>query len=372
MLTNRSWFNNSWLRVLQHVLFWALSFYIFLHLFKVGSRPERIDYIYTTLFHLFILPPVYINLEYLLPWLRKTKYWTWYFILIIIVIALFSWINFSFFSTWSNSVLPDYFFISYFSFLQVANFFVVYISLTSLLKLSKSWFIVTEIQTQLLKVEKEKSIHEKELLEMEARALRAQMNPHFIFNCMNSIKSLMQLKEEDRAINYLTTFSKLMRTLFQNSDKRQISLYDEIETCRLYVQLEAMRLNGKLNYLFDIDPNLDLKSVMVPALIIQPFIENAIWHGIVPRGEGNVTITIKGNNDTIICKVNDDGIGRERSKLNKSASPILHESKGVFLSQARLNLGKLLNDMDATIETIDKHENGKACGTIVTFTFKLN
>jgi sensor histidine kinase YesM len=111
---------------------------------------------------------------------------------------------------------------------------------------------------------------------------------------------------------------------------------------------------------------------MVPALIIQPFIENAIWHGIVPRGEGNVTITIKGNNDTIICKVNDDGIGRERSKLNKSASPILHESKGVFLSQARLNLGKLLNDMDATIETIDKHENGKACGTIVTFTFKLN
>lgn len=343
-------------------------------MFKVGSRPERIDYIYTTLFHLFILPPVYINLEYLLPWLRKTKYWTWYFILIIIAIALFSWINFSFFSTWSNSVLPDYFFISYFSFLQVANFFVVYISLTSLLKLSKSWFIVTEIQTQLLKVEKEKSIHEKELLEMEARALRAQMNPHFIFNCMNSIKSLMQLKEEDRAINYLTTFSKLMRTLFQNSDKRQISLYDEIETCRLYVQLEAMRLNGKLNYLFDIDPNLDLKSVMVPALIIQPFIENAIWHGIVPRGEGNINITVTGNenNESIICKVEDDGIGRDRSKLNKSASPILHESKGVFLSQARLNLGKLLNDMDATIETIDKHENGKACGTIVTFTFKLN
>jgi sensor histidine kinase YesM len=209
---------------------------------------------------------------------------------------------------------------------------------------------------------------------MEARALRAQMNPHFIFNCMNSIKSLMQLKEEDTAINYLTTFSKLMRTLFQNSDKRQISLYDEIETCRLYVQLEAMRLNGKLNYLFDIDPNLDLKSVMVPALIIQPFIENAIWHGIVPRGEGNIIITVTGNenNESIICKVEDDGIGRDRSKLNKSASPILHESKGVFLSQARLNLGKLLNDMDATIETIDKHENGKACGTIVTFTFKLN
>src|SRR5678815_1429286 len=97
------------------------------------------------------------------------------------------------------------------------------------------------------------------------------------------------------ATDYLTTFSKLIRTVFQNSDKRQISLYDEIETCKLYTMLEGMRLNGKLQYSFNVDPDLDLKSVMVPALIVQPFIENAIWHGIVPKEiGGSVNINING------------------------------------------------------------------------------
>ena len=221
--------------------------------------------------------------------------------------------------------------------------------------------------------EKQRTRHEKELLELEARALRAQMNPHFIFNCLNSIKALIQNDEKDRSINYLTTFSKLIRTLFQNSDKRQISLFNEIETCRLYTQLEAMRLNGKLQYSIDVDPDLDLKSVMVPALIIQPFLENAIWHGIVPKeGHGVVTMRVIGNGTTIVCTVDDDGIGRERSQLNKPVTPVLHESKGVHLSQARLNLERMLNDTNASIETKDKYINGTAAGTIVKLIFNLN
>ena len=203
---------------------------------------------------------------------------------------MFSWLNLNFFSEWSNIILPDYFFISYFSFFQVILFFLVYISITSLLNLSKSWFIVSELQRELLVAEKQKSIHEKELLEMEARALRAQMNPHFIFNCMNSIKSLIQKNDQDKAVTYLTTFSKLIRTIFQNSDKREISLYDEIETCKLYTQLESMRFGNKFNYYFKVDETIDLKSVQVPALIIQPFIENAIWHGIMPK-EKEVQLT---------------------------------------------------------------------------------
>lgn len=217
-----------------------------------------------------------------------------------------------------------------------------------------------------------KVVHEKELMEYEARALRAQMNPHFIFNCLNSIKALTQNNETKKATEYLTTFSKLIRTLFHNSDRRQISLYDEIETCRLYVQLETMRLNGKLDYNFDISPNLDLKSVMVPALIIQPFIENAIWHGIVPRGEGKLVIKVFGNGDTVTCVIDDDGIGREMSQLNKPVTPVIHESKGVHLSQARLHLSKLLSEMDATIETRDKYEGARATGTTVIISFKLN
>jgi sensor histidine kinase YesM len=210
------------------------------------------------------------------------------------------------------------------------------------------------------------------MLELEAQALRSQMNPHFIFNCMNSIKALIQNDEKQLSIDYLTTFSKLIRTLFQNSDKRLISLHDEIETCRLYAQLEVMRLGSKLKYIFDIDPNLDSKSVMVPALIIQPFIENAIWHGIVPKEKGTIKVTVKGNEEAVICEVDDDGIGREMSKLNKPVTPVIHESKGVHLSQIRLNLEKKLNETQATIETIDKYELEKSTGTKVVITFNLN
>ena len=172
--------NNPWLRILQHVLFWALSFSIFLNIFKLGHKPEKIDYVYTALFHIFIVPTVYINLLILIPWLQKKNHWAAYFISIFFLILIFSWINFSFFSSWSNKILPDYFFISYFSFLQVTLFFIVYISITALLKLSKSWFVVNKMQKDLLSAEKIRSDQKRDLLELEAKALRAQMNPHFI------------------------------------------------------------------------------------------------------------------------------------------------------------------------------------------------
>ncbi len=212
---------------------------------------------------------------------------------------------------------------------------------------------------------------EKELLELEAKALRARMNPHFIFNCLNSIKALIQSSHQQMAIDYLTTFSKLIRTLFYNADKRRISLFDEIENCRLYLELEAMRLSSKLSYNFEIDPAIDLKSVMVPALIIQPFIENAIWHGIVPKGEGIIKLKICGNTSCVIFEIEDNGIGREQSIANKSPTPEIYESKGVDLSIKRLQLEKVLNESNATIETFDKYENEKAIGTKVTVFFNL-
>ena len=219
--------------------------------------------------------------------------------------------------------------------------------------------------------EREKLNHEKELLELEARALRAQMNPHFIFNCMNSIKALIQNDQKQKSIDYLTTFSKLIRTLFNNSDKRQISLYDELETCRLYTQLESMRLEGKLDYHFEIGEALDLKSVMVPALIIQPFIENAIWHGIVPKDKGTVTIRVRGGDEIIICEVDDDGIGRDLSKQNKPVTDVVHDSKGINLSQARLHLERELSEKFASVRIVDKHENGFATGTTAIIEFNL-
>lgn len=371
MLTSRPWINNPSLRILQHIFFWLLSFYIFLYLFKVGNKPEKIDYVYTGLFHVFILPPVYINLVFLLPSLKKLNNWIAYFLGTLSVIVLFSWLNLNFFSAWSNTFFPDYFFISYFSFFQVTLFFVVYITITSLLRLSKSWFIVSELQRNLLIVEKQKSLQEKALLEMEAKALRAQMNPHFIFNCLNSIKSLIQEQQTEKGITYLTTFSKLIRTLFNNADKKEITLYDEIETCKFYLQLESMRFNDKFSYNITVDENVDLKSVYVPALIIQPFIENAIWHGIMPKAVGGkVFLNVSKKNGHIEIAVEDDGIGREASQQSKSGS-FAHQSKGVNLTQARLELDNLLQQRQATLITIDKNEeNSYLVGTKVVITIK--
>jgi sensor histidine kinase YesM len=227
--------------------------------------------------------------------------------------------------------------------------------------------LVNTLQKELLIAEKQKAKHEKDLLELEAKALRAQMNPHFIFNCLNSIKSLIQDDQKDKSVTYLTTFSKLIRTLFNNADKKEITLYDEIETCKLYLQLEAMRFDAKFSYSVNIDESVDLKSIQIPALIIQPFIENAVWHGIVPKGGGgNVSLSVLKNHSVVEIIIDDDGIGREASQQNKVASNIGHQSKGVNLTQSRLELDNLLQQRQAILETIDKTDtNGKAAGTKV-------
>lgn len=370
MPIKKHWSDNTWIRILQHIFFWILSYYVFLYLFKVGNKPERIDFIYAAIFHAFLIPPVYINLAFLVPRLGKKNFWIGYIPIILLLITFFSWFNLMFFSKWSNAVLPDYFFISYFTFFQIALFFIVYISITTLVKLSKSWFTVNSLQKELLVAERQRSIREKEMLELEAKALRAQMNPHFIFNCMNSIKSLIQEKEIDKGVAYLTTFSKLIRTLFNNADKKEISLFDEIETCKLYLQLEAMRFDTKFSYKVDIDDSIDLKSVQVPALIIQPFIENAIWHGLMPKeGGGEVTMNVKRTDGVIQCIIDDNGIGREQSNKIKPRYDT-HQSKGIGLTQARLELDKLLNDREDSIYIIDKMaEDGKSGGTQVIVTF---
>ncbi|MBK8494161.1 MAG: histidine kinase [Chitinophagaceae bacterium] len=208
--------------------------------------------------------------------------------------------------------------------------------------------------------------------ELEAKALRAQMNPHFIFNCLNSIKSLIQQNENEKSVTYLTTFSKLIRTLLNNADKKEISLYDEIETCKLYLQLEAMRFDTKFSYVVNVDKAIDLKSIQVPALIIQPFIENAIWHGIMPRNStGHVSLNVIRKNGSIQVAIDDDGIGREASQQIKPNSNLAHQSKGVNLTKSRLELNNLLQQRQSQLEVIDKKDDkGLATGTTVIINIK--
>jgi len=245
-----------------------------------------------------------------------------------------------------------------------------YFNLFPVLLTLSGWMLIYFLFHYVTGVRKEEQLKIKyrlQMTELEAKALRAQMNPHFIFNCLNSIKTLIQDDQKQKSVTYLTIFSKLIRTLFNNADKKEITLYDEIETCKLYLQLEAMRFDAKFSYDVKVDEQIDLKSILVPALIVQPFIENAIWHGIVPKGGGGiVSLSVLKSNGVVEVIIDDDGIGREASQQNKAASNIGHQSKGVNLTQSRLELDNLLQHRKAILQTIDKKDSAaKNAGTKV-------
>src|SRR5215203_2701193 len=212
--------NHPVLRILQHLAFWVLSFFIFLYLFKTGIKPEKVDYVYTILFQLTLIPAVYINIELLLPKLGNRNRILFYLFSLVILIILFAWINYNFFDNWSAKVFPDYFFISYFTFAEIIAFFIVYIIITMLLKLSKSWFLVSALQKELLEKEKQKA-------KVELKALKAQINPHFFFNTLNSIYS-MALDKDERLPGTVLQLSDLMRYFLYGSRDNFIPLEKEL------------------------------------------------------------------------------------------------------------------------------------------------
>lgn len=232
------------------------------------------------------------------------------------------------------------------------------------------YFIIKYRIAGVRKEEQQKAEFEKEASELKAQALRAQMNPHFIFNCLNSIKALIQEDNKQQAVIYLTTFSKLIRNHLNNA-QQEISLYDELETCRLYTQLESLRFGSKIVCEFQVEEETDIRSLQVPPLILQPFIENAIWHGILPKGGGHVKVSVTGQEDYIKCTIEDNGIGREVSMRSKSHTSATYQSKGMKLVQGRLNLHNIINNQGGTIELIDKKDKyGDSSGTLVIVTFK--
>lgn len=211
-----------------------------------------------------------------------------------------------------------------------------------------------------------------QMMELHDKALRAQMNPHFLFNSLNSIKQLVQENKNQEALNYLGTFTKLMRGVLQHADRPFISLHEELETCRHYVELEALRFGKGFQYRFDVDASLDLKSVEVPCLIIQPIIENAIWHGLMPKeSDRNLAVNVWQQEESIRVEVVDNGIGRQAA-ANKHPNPNGHLSKGMSLTTARIDTYRIMKDSDANISYEDlKDEKGNAKGTRVLLTFQL-
>jgi tetratricopeptide (TPR) repeat protein len=181
--------------------------------------------------------------------------------------------------------------------------------------------------------------------ELEQKALRSQMNPHFIFNSLNAIQDMYVAGETDLANDYLADFGKLMRKILDNSGSSLISVKEEMDTLRLYLEMEKLRSADLLNYEITIDPQIDQLNTLMAPLLIQPFVENAIWHGILPKKKiGKVSIVLKVKNEKLICTIEDNGIGFEESKKNKKS--IGHESKGMGLTEQRLGHPIKIEDLN--------------------------
>jgi hypothetical protein len=227
------------------------------------------------------------------------------------------------------------------------------------------WFITLEIVTGLIIISliyrwRRKTLitrHEKEKFEMRAKmlaleqeSLNSSMNRHFIFNALNSIQYYINRQDRLSANKYLSDFAKLIRKNLDSSNDNLTTLRDELERLELYLRLEHMRFKDKFEYSIVVDPDLDQDAIKVPAMLLQPFLENSIWHGILPKNApGRVDVKVVRKNDSIEFTITDDGIGIESSLANKSGTDS-HISKGMAITSGRIDLIKLMTSQHIELQ----------------------
>lgn len=219
------------------------------------------------------------------------------------------------------------------------------------------------------KLEKIKAKYDKELAELKIASLRSQMNPHFIFNSLNAIKLYIIDNKQENAVYYLNKFSKLIRKILSSTREKEITLAEEIETIKLYTDIENIRFNNEIESIFTIDENLNLDTIKIPSLILQPFVENAIWHGLSLKKENKkLQIDIRREEDTHVeIQIEDNGIGRERSALIKQKKLYKKDSIGINLTKERLvNFEKDYQyNYSLKFKDLYDDDNKKAVGTAV-------
>jgi YesN/AraC family two-component response regulator len=201
--------------------------------------------------------------------------------------------------------------------------------------------------------------------ELEMQALRAQMSPHFIFNSLNSINMFILENNRLQASEYLSKFSKLIRLILQNSQETLIPLEKELEALQLYMELESLRFENKFTYKINVTDDIDTATINVPPLIIQPYVENAIWHGLMHKKEsGNLEVTVHVKDKTLYYKITDDGIGRQKAEELKSKSAVKQKSMGMRITADRIALLKQHSQTSIIITDLVL-KNGNVAGTEV-------
>jgi len=224
-----------------------------------------------------------------------------------------------------------------------------------------------ELIIQKLESEKSNAVLLNQQAELEMKALRAQMNPHFIFNCLNSINRFIIRNDSEKAADYLTKFAKLIRMVLEKSGHAFIPLSEELECLKLYMDLEALRFEKPFFYEIKAD-GLDQETIRVPSLLIQPFVENAIWHGLSTKLDraGKITISLLLENQILHCNISDNGIGLSGSVSGKTKEQETKKSLGIELTRNRLRLAdpSQLENLGVGFEEL-KDAEGNISGTCV-------
>ncbi len=202
---------------------------------------------------------------------------------------------------------------------------------------------------------------------LQSQALRAQMDPHFIFNTLNSIQNFIISKETNAALGYVSRFSKLMRQTLESSMKEKVTVEEELDMLKNYLELEQLRFDKQFEYTIETDENIDIANTEIPSMLLQPYIENSILHGLRHRkgGGGLLKIVMLHQFGHLLCVIEDNGIGRERSAVI-NAERHKHNPAGTNVTKTRLSLLQLSKDEAAKVVFLDlKDEKGNAAGTRV-------
>lgn len=244
----------------------------------------------------------------------------------------------------------------------------------------RSHQLENELKMQQLENEKRQTEFQKKTTELEMQALRAQMNPHFIFNCLSSINRFILKNEPDTASDYLTRFSRLIRMVLMNSQKSLITLEDELDMLTIYLDMERLRFKNTFDYHIIFTNRVDAGAIYIPPLLLQPFCENAIWHGLKHLADpqsgrhehGRLDIILSMENKILNCSITDNGIGRLKAAEIKSKSAEENKSMGLKITTERLALLNQEKENLTSFEIVDlKNENGEAAGTTVKLKISL-
>lgn len=235
-------------------------------------------------------------------------------------------------------------------------------------------FYIRSRTKRIKKAEERKSEISHKISQLETKALQVQMNPHFTFNAITSLQNYILDNNVDLALKYLSDFSRIIRMTLDNVNREFISIGEEIEYLKYYLSIERMRFDEKFSEVIQLDEKLDGQSVMLPPMILQPFVENAIHHGLMPRGGGIVKIAFRKKDEkSLRCIVEDNGIGRRNNNGNNN----FHKSMGSNIARDRIDYFNTNTEENTSygirfVDLCDKNDKPKGTRVVIDLPLKYN